>query len=432
MLNGTVATVARRGICLATVWAAVALVCAQWSPALAGTWKGKVSDVGGVKTVANPAVAMEPPVTVKLEHLWTVGGDTEDEDEFFGVIADIEIDNSGNVYLLDSQLAEVKIYTKDGELIRSIGRQGEGPGEFRLPNAMFFTKEGNIAVLQTVPGKIVLLTPDGKPAGDFPLPQPADGGFQILGGGQARSGNIVLFLGRTAFQAGEGKWSRSDFLVSVDTKGTQLSQYAAKTKTIVMADATLRFSDWDTFERRWELGPDGKVYACESYPNYEITVFNKAGAVEKKITREYGHQALGAKEKDMLKRIMDFSAQQIPGCKVVIDDNAKDIESIHVRDDGNIWVLTSTGARTKPAGSLGVFDVLNPEGQYVKAVTLMGEGDPLSDLYLLVKNRLYVVTDFLQAAMAAQGMQGAVGEEEEAEPMAVRCFKLEGDLLSAR
>jgi len=79
-----------------------------------------------------------------------------------------------------------------------------------------------------------------------------------------------------------------------------------------------------------------------------------------------------------------------------------------------------------------VFDVLNPEGQYVKAVTLMGEGDPLSDLYLLVKNRLYVVTDFLQAAMAAQGMQGAVGEEEEAEPMAVRCFKLEGDLLSAR
>jgi hypothetical protein len=62
----------------------------------------------------------------------------------------------------------------------------------------------------------------------------------------------------------------------------------------------------------------------------------------------------------------------------------------------------------------------------------MGDGNPLDDQYLMVKNRLYVVTDFLQAAMAAQGMQGVAGEEEEAEPMAVRCFKLEGDLLSAR
>jgi len=79
-------------------------------------------------------------VTVKLEHLWTVGGDTEDEDEFFGVIADIEIDNSGNVYLLDSQLAEVKIYTKDGELIRTIGREGEGPGSSVSPTPCFSPK----------------------------------------------------------------------------------------------------------------------------------------------------------------------------------------------------------------------------------------------------------------------------------------------------
>ena len=65
--------------------------------------------------------------TIKLPELWRLGGDSEDEEEFFGVISDIDIDAAGQVYLLDSQLNEAKIYTKDGEFVRSIGREGEGP-----------------------------------------------------------------------------------------------------------------------------------------------------------------------------------------------------------------------------------------------------------------------------------------------------------------
>jgi hypothetical protein len=397
-----------------------------------GAWKGTVADVKGVKTVSNPATGFAPAATVKLPELWRVGGDAESEDEFFGVVSDIDIDAQGNVYLLDSQLSECKIYSKDGEYQRSIGREGEGPGEFRRPVSMFFTADGKIAIVQVMPGKIVLLGKDGQPAGEHPIPPAPDGGFQILQGAQARGGNVVLFMARTKFDQAAMTWSRTGFLTSIDPKGKQLAEYVTKDNTINMAAAVMDDKSWDSFERRWEVGPDGRVYACLSYDSYEITVYNKAGGVERVITREYKHVPRSAKEKDFMNRMMTAMTRQVPNAKVTIADNTKDIENIYVRDDGSVWVLTSAGARNLAAGTMGTFDVFNPQGQFVKTVTLKGQGDPLEDLYVFEKDRVYVVTSFLQAAMSAQGAEGLYADSEEAEPMAVISYQLAGDAVAGK
>lgn len=397
----------------------------------AAGWAGKVATVNGVKTVQNPATGFAPPATVKLPEVWRIGGDSESEEDLFGVISDIDIDAAGNVYLLDSQLSEVKIYSPQGEFVKSIGREGEGPGEFRRPVSMFFTGEGNVAVVQMMPGKVVKLAKDGKPMGDFPLPQAPDGGFQIVQGGDSRGGNIVFFIGRQKFDQANKKWSRDNFLASVTPDGKQVAQYAQKENVIDMAAPVLNDAQWDTFERRWEVGPDGKVYAAKSYDNYEITVYDKAGKVDKVITREAKHLPRTAREKDVMTKAMGFYSKMIPNCKTSINDMAKDIDNFYVRDDGSIWVMSSAGARNLPKGTLGTFDVFNPEGQFVKTVTLQGEGNPLEDLYVFEKDRFYVVTSFLTAAMTAQGVEGtSVGED--ADPMSVICYKLEGDNIAAR
>jgi hypothetical protein len=399
----------------------------------AGSWAGKVSQgANGVKTVASPAKGFAEPATIKLPEVWRLGGDSEDEEEFFGVISDIDIDESRQVYLLDMQLNEAKIYTKDGEFVRSIGREGEGPGEFRMPSSMFFTKENKVAIIQTMPGKIVLLMKDGTPAGDYPIPQAPDGGFQMIQGGDSRGDNVVLFMARQQFDQAAGKWSRTSFLASIDAAGKQTAEYTSKENVIDMANATMDDATWDTFERRWELSPDGKVFSCNSYDNYEVTVYDKSGKVDKVITREYKHVARTAEEKAFMNRMFSHWAKMIPNCKVVINPMVKDIENIYLRDDGSMWVLTSAGARNLPKGTLGVFDVFNPEGQFVKQVTLQGQGNPLEDLYVFEKDRFYVVTSFLQAAMSAQGVQGLYDEADEPEPMEVICYKLEGDVVAAR
>jgi hypothetical protein len=398
----------------------------------AGTWAGKVTPgANGTQTISSPAKGFAEPATLKLPELWRLGGDSEDEEEFFGVISDIDIDANGQVYLLDSQLNQAKIYTADGEFVRSIGREGEGPGEFRTPTSMFFTKE-KVAVIQMMPGKIVLLTKDGQPGGDYPIPQAPDGGFQMIQGGESRGANVVLYMARQKFDQAAGKWSRQSFLASIDPTGKQVAEYSSKENTINMASAEMNDATWDTFERRWEVGPNGKVYACNSYDNYDVTVYDKSGKAEKTITREYKHVPRTADEKAFMNRMFSHWAKMIPNCKVVINPMDKDIENIYVRDDGSMWVLSSAGARNLPKGTLGTFDVFNPEGQFVKQVTLQGQGNPLEDLYVIEKDRLYVVTSFLQAAMSAQGVQGLYDEAEEPEPMAVICYKLEGDVIAAR
>ena len=218
----------------------VAVVVVIAARADAGEWQGKVTPgAGGAKAVSNPATGFVAPATTKLPEVWRLGGDSENEDEFFGVISDIDIDAQGNVYLLDSQLSTVKIYNKDGALVRSIGREGEGPGEFRRPVSMFFTKEDKAAVIQMMPGKIVLLTKEGVPAGDQPIPQAPDGGFQLIQGGDSRGGNMVLFMGRQQFDQAAGKWSRTSFIASVDPAGKQVAEYASKTNEINMAAALM-------------------------------------------------------------------------------------------------------------------------------------------------------------------------------------------------
>jgi hypothetical protein len=44
----------------------------------------------------------------------------------------LAVDEEGRVYVVDSKPAVIKVFAPDGSLVRSIGREGEGPGEFRV------------------------------------------------------------------------------------------------------------------------------------------------------------------------------------------------------------------------------------------------------------------------------------------------------------
>ena len=394
-------------------------------------WSGKNETREGVVHVLNPAKGMQSPKTADMNELWRLGGDTDDEDEFFGVISTIMTDDAGQVYLLDTQLSTVKIFSPNGEFVREIGREGEGPGEFRTPTAMFFTKEGHVAVMQVAPGKIVLLTKEGEPVGEHPLPK-AEGpqGFIILVGGQFRGDNLVLAAATNSFA--EGRFDQSRYLISLSPEGEELAKYHSETRTIEMSNPVLDDKVWDTFDRRWTLGTDGRVYACTSYDDYAIQVWNADGTLDRVIEREYTHRKRTEEEIRIVNELMGLFTGQIPGATVKVTDMTKDIETIYVREDGSVWVMNSNGMRDNPEGTIGMFDVFDDKGRFVRQVTLNGDGNPQYDGYYFVKDRLYVVTDLLQAAMSLQagGQSFDLGGDEEPEPMSVICYQLGDDVLS--
>jgi hypothetical protein len=403
----------------------VVLVTAVSVPADAGAWKGKDVTVEGATHVMNPAEPMNKAVTLTPEKLWRIGGDTDNEDEFFGLITQALIDKDGNIYLLDSQLSEIKVFDAKGQYLRSIGREGEGPGEFRAAANMCFLPDGNIGVVQLAPGRIVMLSPDGEPAGEHPLPTAEDGGAIFLLRAGSTGKYMVLAYMKNKFA--EGVFDQSRILGCIDEDGKEAVRLYEETRTIDFANPVIDEVVWDTFDRRWTVGPDGRVFAVTTHSDYQVRVWNTDGTPDRVIEREYKRLPRTAEDKEFVRGIYEAFTRQVPNATVKIDDNWTDIQSIHPRDDGTLWVLTSRGGVDVPDGTLGVFDVFDKQGRFLTQVTLKGEGDPQDDGYFFVGDRLFVVTDFLQAAVAAQGggNEATQGDEEEPEPMAVICYRLD-------
>ena len=115
--------------------------------------------------------------------------------------------------------------------------------------------------------------------------------------------------------------------------------------------------------------------------------------------------------------------------KITISEHHPDIARFYPRGDGTFWVLTSKGRRQIPEGALGVFDVFDAQGRFLRQITLEGQGDPVEDAFFLVGDRLYVVTGFSRATRAMHAMddRSQRKEEEIAEdlkPMEVICYSL--------
>jgi hypothetical protein len=144
-----------------------ALLCGCWTgSALAVDTRDAIGRLDSDTVVENAATPTQAPTSIRLEELWRVG-DGDAPEELFGVIQRVTADAEGNVYLLDRQLSEVRVFDKDGNYPRTIGREGEGPGEFRRPSDMFFLPDGRLAILQVFPPRIVLLKRNGTPVGEL-------------------------------------------------------------------------------------------------------------------------------------------------------------------------------------------------------------------------------------------------------------------------
>jgi hypothetical protein len=402
------------------------ILASALSPPAAADWEGKQLQQGDVILMQNPAEPMLAPTTIHPTEAWRLGGDSDDEDEFFGVLVDMLEDPEGNVYLLDQVLCEIKIFSHDGEFLRSIGREGEGPGEFRNARDFVQMPDGTLAVLELAPGRVVQLTPDGVPAGEHPLPSIEGAGFLLLIGAQREADNFSLVFGYNSFDT--GKFTTTRCLSRIAADGSVMTDYVKDPRSVDLANPVIEERRWDGFENRWAMGVDGRMYAAVHWGEYEVTVWSPDGQRERVITRPLEQRRRSGEEKERYRAIYEPFIRSFPGAKPGIADRDHRIQQVHVRPNGTLWVLNAFGAFDRPEGSLGVFDVFDPQGRFLREVTIMGEGDPLRDGYRFIGDRLYVMTGFLDAAMNAAGGAEDEAVDADAKPMAVICYEL-GDAL---
>ena len=77
---------------------------------------------------------------------------------------------NGDVYVAESHtnvadpalVARISVFNKDGAFLRTIGKTGTGPGEFRTPHALEFDSRGRLVVADRHNHRVQVLTKDGK------------------------------------------------------------------------------------------------------------------------------------------------------------------------------------------------------------------------------------------------------------------------------
>ncbi len=74
------------------------------------------------------------------------------------------IDRDGNIYVLDSANTRIQKFGPDGKYLATIGRKGQGPGEFLMPDAIDFDKDGNLVVADSPQARIQVIIGGGRDA----------------------------------------------------------------------------------------------------------------------------------------------------------------------------------------------------------------------------------------------------------------------------
>jgi hypothetical protein len=96
-------------------------------------------------------------------------GSVDDPDIGFSRIGGIAIDGQGAVYVLESQDRQIRVYDEDGSHIRTFGREGAGPGEFRNARLIGF-RHDTLAVGDASLGRITLFSRTGEVLETLPVP----------------------------------------------------------------------------------------------------------------------------------------------------------------------------------------------------------------------------------------------------------------------
>jgi len=108
-------------------------------------WTSTIETEQGTKVIRNPDEPKYGDFVFDLEEDLVIG-DANDEYYFFYRVTDLKVDEDGNIYVCDGGNRRVLKYSNKGKYVRTIGRQGQGPGEYSFPSRLFLDDKGNLCV----------------------------------------------------------------------------------------------------------------------------------------------------------------------------------------------------------------------------------------------------------------------------------------------
>lgn len=297
------------------------------------------------------------------------------EDTFFESASNIKCDENGYVYVCDYKAHNIKIFNSSGKFIKTIGREGQGPGEFTRPYDIAVTDERMI-VWDMGNRRLVSLSKDG----DFIKSAPIsiyDGWPQMMRA--LPNGDIVI--GSEKLSLGQPEKPQDYFIdiysPDLEKKKRVYTQQIRRNKYVIKEGRAINIPIPFSPRIYWDVSSAGEIAVGYS-KTYEIEIYGIDG---EKIT-SFSHTYTAEKVTDEDKKkffasIGSFSGgERKQGADDFIVQNTEfpklkpAFQQIKVDSEGNILVM---GYRKNRDEEAMYFDAFGIQGNFLGNVQILSD-----------------------------------------------------------
>jgi len=166
-----------------------------------GPVEAVVRDSAGIRIVENPASPRQQWM-LSPQPVLSIGALDGTDAEMLYQVTDVERLSDGSWLVANGGTEEVRVFDSEGNYLRTVGRAGEGPGEFVSLSRVYVLPADSIAVYDSRQRRVTVFDPAGQTVRDFQFESLPDG--------------TVSPFGRTT----SGAWGVSRRGASITTGGT--------------------------------------------------------------------------------------------------------------------------------------------------------------------------------------------------------------------
>jgi len=304
--------------------------------------------------------------TVALSVTDTIGvfyGDTTLE---FGSLNRVKIDENGNIFALDGRKSTLKVFSLSGELLRTVGRFGSGPGEFQYPTGFVLLRDGGLLVSDFGGNALVFF--DSTFAFDYQIP----GFFPVAPVEPVTGPGNTFIAGTLELNQDEDGYSGTSFLARYTGEGMDPELIYRNYPLII----TFGISNGeqnvnvDNVDCVWDSDLDGAVYlAVRSDSTYCVERFDENANSTVIVEREW--ERIPKTEEELAEGVLSEGlSRHDDGSTTVRREETEDIDPYHLAietistdGDGNVWV-------GQGYTSIPTFEVYDKTGVLLKIVTI--------------------------------------------------------------
>ena len=252
------------------------------------------------EVVSNP----KEPVPETGQRKWivfveelTIGESEGDENYMFGQSVQVIADEEGCIYVTDWDRKRIQKYSPEGKYLVSIGRKGQGPGEFGNIWSPTFDKEGNLYATDIVNKKMAFFERDGTFLKSQKIPQYIGSVF-ILPNGNYFTTNTELTEDEAVskYIHVHGIYDKEfNLLAEIHRDFQNIRARGNRSRAEFLADIMSGSAFKPFFV--WHVTDDGLVYGGFN-ASYEIRIYDQEGKPLKNMLRKYDPIKVSKKHRD--------------------------------------------------------------------------------------------------------------------------------------